>query len=483
MLFNSYSYMLAFLPFAVLIYSASKAINITLSKIVMIIMSLYFYCYLSTTNLPVLLISCFVTYSSYLLMNRYRNRKLVSIVAITINAITLCYFKYIYFIVGYAGIKNAEWTYSLGLPLAVSFFTFQQISFIVDSYKEKVKDVGIIDYLYYISFFPKLIAGPITRYNDLMLQDGIRGSARSYDFLSGLMIFSIGLFKKVVLSGHFALIADHGYMTINALTTVDAWVTSLAYTMQIYFDFSGYSDMAIGTALFFGIHLPINFHSPYKSLNIREFWERWHISLSTWLRDYIYIPLGGSRVNDVRIYMNVIVTFLVSGAWHGSGFNFILWGLLHGVATCISREWSKRGLSMPSIAAWLITFLFINLSWVPFRAISFQDTITMLKKMLMITDEVKNDVSVFNSIKLDYMDVFANHLVFSIEKPYWCIVTLAITMLFIFSKNSNEISGYGKKIKNEINILWVIATGAGLSLSIINMFGGVSASQFIYSAF
>jgi alginate O-acetyltransferase complex protein AlgI len=274
MLFNSYVYLFSFLPIAVAIYLLSKVINITLSKVVMVAISLFFYCYLSVDNLPVLAISCLVTYISYLLMQKSMMRKQIAAIAVFINAFALCYFKYIYFIVGYAEIKNAEWTYSLGLPLAVSFFTFQQISFIVDAYKGKVKDVGILDYLYYIAFFPKLIAGPITRYNDLMLQDGLKRQPGSYEVLAGLMIFSVGLFKKVVLSGHFALIADHGYMAVGSLTQLDAWITSLAYTMQIYFDFSGYSDMAIGTALLLGIRLPVNFNSPYKSLNIREFWER-----------------------------------------------------------------------------------------------------------------------------------------------------------------------------------------------------------------
>ncbi|HDS3787076.1 TPA: MBOAT family protein, partial [Enterobacter ludwigii] len=300
----------------------------------MVIISLYFYTYISSVNLPVLACSCAVTYGAYLAMRRSAHRKLIATFTVLVNALALCYFKYIYFIVDYTNTKNAEWMYSLGLPLAVSFFTFQQISFIVDSYKGKIEEVCVLDYLFYIAFFPKLIAGPITRYSDIMFQDGIKRQPGSYEILAGLMIFSVGLFKKVVLSGHFALIADHGYSSVGSLTQFDAWIASLSYTMQIYFDFSGYSDMAIGSALLLGISLPVNFNSPYKSLNIREFWERWHISLSTWLRDYVYIPLGGSRVVDTRVYLNVLITFVVSGAWHGSGINFLLWGLLHGIATC-----------------------------------------------------------------------------------------------------------------------------------------------------
>lgn len=484
MLFNSYSYIFAFLPAAIFLYALAKMMNITLSKIVMVIISIIFYCYISIGNLPILAASCVINYSAYLVMNNSSKKRLVASLAIMVNVFSLCYFKYIYFVVGYIGIKNAEWMYSLGLPLAVSFFTFQQISFIVDSYKGKVKCVSVVDYLYYIAFFPKLIAGPITRYNDLMIQDGIKRQPSSYEILAGLMIFSVGLFKKVVLSGHFALIADHGYISVASLTQLDAWITSLAYTMQIYFDFSGYSDMAIGTALLIGIHLPVNFNSPYKSLNIREFWERWHISLSTWLRDYVYIPLGGSRAADTRIYLNVMITFIVSGAWHGSGINFLLWGVLHGVATCISRAWSKNEMSMPSVVAWVITFGFINFSWIPFRAKTFDDTIDMLKTMLGLNGFGGFMDSFFaKSFKFETMDIIAKAYNIPLTNAMWCLITIAAALIFISVKNSNEMAGYDKNGSAVINFAYVIISGVAFTMAIIGMLGGVSASQFIYSAF
>ncbi|EIP9372708.1 MBOAT family protein, partial [Salmonella enterica] len=209
-----------------------------------------------------------------------------------------------------------------GMPLAISFFTFQQISIQVDSYLSKNENINITDYLYYILFFPKLISGPITRYSDLMPQSNEKRTSRASEIIAGLSIFSVGLFKKVVISSCFSSIADSGYSSVASLTFFDSWGSSLAYTMQIYFDFSGYSDMAIGSALLLGIKLPINFNSPYKSKNIREFWDRWHISLSTWLRDYVYIPLGGSRNGNIKTYINIIITFIISGAWHGSTINF-----------------------------------------------------------------------------------------------------------------------------------------------------------------
>ncbi|MFS9588310.1 MBOAT family protein [Enterobacter hormaechei] len=484
MLFNSYIYMFAFLPIAALVYSLSKMINTNLSKIVMVIISLYFYSYMSSENLAVLACSCAVTYGAYLAMRRSSHRKLIATFAVLANALALCYFKYIYFIVDYANIKNAEWMYSLGLPLAVSFFTFQQISFIVDSYKGKIEGVGVLDYLYYISFFPKLIAGPITRYSDLMFQDGIKRQPGSYEILAGLMIFSVGLFKKVVLSGHFALIADHGYSSVGSLTQFDAWITSLSYTMQIYFDFSGYSDMAIGTALLLGIRLPVNFNSPYKSINIREFWERWHISLSTWLRDYVYIPLGGSRVVDARIYFNVLITFIVSGAWHGSGINFLLWGLLHGVATCISRAWTKNGLSMPSAMAWMVTFLFINFSWIPFRAKSFDDTWTVFKSMVGINGLGGYETSFFaKGLKFETIDIITKAYSLPVTHALWCILTIVIAFIILALKNSNDMAGYGKGKYEQVSAIYSLIAGLALTMAIICMLGGVSASQFIYAAF
>lgn len=483
MFFNSYAYMLAFLPIAALIYSLSKMVSIKLSKIVIVIISIYFYCYITAEFLPVLAYSCVVTYGAYLAMSRYGHRKLIATLAIFVNALSLCYFKYIYFIVEFANIKDAEWMYSLGLPLAVSFFTFQQISFIADYYKGKIRCVSFLDYLYYIAFFPKLIAGPITRYNDLMLQDGISRQPCSQEILSGLMIFSVGLFKKVVLSGHFAVIADHGYLSVGSLTQLDAWITTLSYTMQIYFDFSGYSDMAIGTALLLGIRLPVNFNSPYKSLNIRDFWERWHISLSTWLRDYVYIPLGGSRVVNSRIYLNVIITFLVSGAWHGSGVNFLLWGLLHGVATCINRSWSLHGVRMPSFMAWIVTFFFINISWVPFRAKSFEDTTLVIKSMFGMA--AGNESSIYlNSFNFETFDIVVKAYSLPLTNIMWCLITLGLSLALIFFKNSNEIAGYMKEDTGSvIKYRYVMISGFLLAAAIICMFGGVSASQFIYAAF
>ena len=198
---------------------------------------------------------------------------------------------------------------------------------------------------------------------------------------SALFIFSIGLFKKVVLADTFALWATGGFDQATSLNFVEAWTTSLSYSLQLYFDFSGYTDMAIGAALLFNIRLPVNFNSPYKALNIQEFWRRWHITLSRFLRDYIYIPLGGNRKGDYRTYSNLIITFLIGGLWHGAGWTFVFWGFLHGAALVVNRAWQALGIRVHGIIAWFITFNFVNVTWVFFRAEEWSDAVKVLKGM------------------------------------------------------------------------------------------------------
>ncbi|EJG5567448.1 MBOAT family protein, partial [Salmonella enterica] len=442
--------------------------------------------FISYEGFYVLILSCLINY--YLLLEISKNkRKLLLILSIIINISILSYFKYFHLPLSTGVLSQYKWFSTFGMPLAISFFTFQQISIQVDSYLSKNENVNITDYLYYILFFPKLISGPITRYSDLMPQSNEKRTSRASEILAGLSIFSVGLFKKVVVSSCFSSIADSGYSSAASLTFFDSWGASLAYTMQIYFDFSGYSDMAIGSALLLGIKLPINFNSPYKSKNIREFWDRWHISLSTWLRDYVYIPLGGSRNGNVKTYINIIITFIISGAWHGSTLNFILWGSMHGIATCISRAWTNYGMRMNNFLAWLVTFLFINFSWVPFRASSLEDTLHVFKSMTGI-----NGVFLSQSLWEMLSIIFESPWISTgrtdlngiLHIPMYSIVLIPIALLScICLQNSNYIAGVsGKEIKSP-SFISVVLCGIAFSLSIISMFGGATASQFIYANF
>jgi D-alanyl-lipoteichoic acid acyltransferase DltB (MBOAT superfamily) len=256
------------------------------------------------------------------------------------------------------------------LPIGISFFTFTQIAFLVDSYKGEVKEYSLLHYILFVTYFPHLLAGPILHHKEMMPQFSNKWnfSLRWRNVSLGLFLFSIGLFKKVILADSFAVWANPGFSTETVLTLIDAWTTSLSYTLQLYFDFSGYVDMAIGMSLMFNIRLPLNFNSPYKAKDIQDFWRRWHITLSRFLRDYIYIPLGGNKVSKYRNYVNLFSVFFIGGIWHGASWMFVIWGILHGGAIVIHRIWKDFGLRMWGWLGWLITFNFVNVAWVFFRA-------------------------------------------------------------------------------------------------------------------
>lgn len=489
MLFNSFAYIVFFLPIIALLYNTTKKINISASKILMILSSLYFYTYLTDKYVMLLIASCVITYSISILISKNKNRKLSLFFGVVINVLILAYFKYVSFFISTFELNNHQYLSSWGLPLAISFFTFQQISYLVDKYNKKIECNGVLDYLFYITFFPKLISGPITRFNDLYPQTNEKRTVKSFEFLAGLSIISIGLFKKVVLSSFFAGYADSGYAATDSLTFFDAWGTSLAYTMQIYFDFSGYSDVAIGSALLLGLRLPVNFNSPYKALNIRDFWDRWHISLSTWLRDYVYIPLGGGRVGESRAYFNVMATFVVSGIWHGVGVNFLMWGIMHGVATCVSRAWTKAGFVMNKYLAWFITFNFINLSWIPFRATSFDQVKHIVMSMLGMNginysaEFIKNIIYFTGLSWLQPLELSSSK---SIVISASIIPMLAISLFIVFkSRNSNELSKYSNHSDTVYDTSYpvVVLSAIALFISIISMFGGTTTSNFIYASF
>lgn len=264
------------------------------------------------------------------------------------------------------------------------FFTFQQISYLVDSFRQETKEYDFLNYALFVTFFPQLIAGPIVHHKEMMPQfTKVRNKVKNYrNIAMGLFIFSIGLFKKVVIADTFAVWATAGFDTATTLNLFEAWATSLSYTFQLYFDFSGYTDMAIGLALLFNIRLPINFNSPYKATDIQDFWRRWHITLSRFLKNYVYIPLGGNRKGEFRTYNNLLATFIIGGIWHGAGWTFVFWGFLHGIALVIHRAWSKLDFKIWTWLAWLITFNFVNIAWVFFRAKEWNDAVIVLSGMV-----------------------------------------------------------------------------------------------------
>ena len=317
-------------------------------------------------------------------------RNKILIVGLVFNLSLLAYFKYFDFF-----LDNINWLtgsnfelLDLVLPLAISFFTFQQIAYLVDCYQQDTQEYDFLNYCLFVSFFPQLIAGPIVHHHQMMPQfTQVKNKLVHWNhILTGIIIFSVGLFKKVVIADTFAQWANAGFDSEGSLSFLSAWGASLSYTFQLYYDFSGYSDMAIGAALLFNIHLPINFNSPYKALSIRDFWRRWHMTLSSWLRDYVYIPLGGNKRGRLITYVNLFITFLLGGLWHGAGWTFVIWGAMHGLALAIQRLWEELGLKMPRLVAWFCTIFFINLTWVFFRAEDIESAMLIVHSMFSLND-------------------------------------------------------------------------------------------------
>ncbi len=415
MLFNSYEYIFFFLPFTFFVYFflLNKRVIVG-AKGFLVFASLFFYSWWNIAYLPLILGSMLFNYVVGNSLNenfkkvRVHKETLLSI-GVLGNLSLLAYFKYIDFF-----IENFNLAFDtsanllhLALPLAISFFTFQQIAYLVDSYRGETKEYDFLNYALFVTFFPQLIAGPIVHHAEMMPQFASRWSlVKNYkNIAAGLFIFSIGLFKKVVIADTFAQWATAGFDRAEALNVVEAWATSLSYTFQLYFDFSGYTDMAIGAALLFNIKLPINFDSPYKALDIQDFWRRWHITLSRFLRDYIYIPLGGNRKGSFRTYNNILATFILGGIWHGAGWTFVFWGLLHGMALVVHRFWKALGFTMPKLLAWFITFNFINIAWVFFRAREWSDATKVLSSMFNVNaaslTKVHRVKELFPSIGMD----------------------------------------------------------------------------------
>ncbi len=388
MLFNSLEYLLLFLPLSLAGYFVLNRWRLTEAATGwLIVASLVFYAWWKPSYLPLLLFSVLFNYLlGHIVGRASRYRRPALIFGIAVNLGLLGFFKYADFtLANIERLTDLPMPHlDLALPLAISFFTFQQIAYLVDSYRGLTREYDFLRYTLFVTFFPQLIAGPIVHHKEMIPQfQRRRGRLLHYHNISlGIFILTLGLFKKVIIADYFATVATPGFDGGQALDLFSAWATSLSYTFQLYFDFSGYSDMAIGAALMFNIRLPFNFDSPYKARDIQEFWRRWHITLSRFLRDYVYIPLGGGRGSLARVSRNLMITFLLGGLWHGAGWTFVFWGFLHGAAMVIHRVWRYLGGRLPDWLAWFVTFNFINASWVFFRANSWDDALRVLRGMV-----------------------------------------------------------------------------------------------------
>jgi alginate O-acetyltransferase complex protein AlgI len=382
MLFSSYTFLFQFLPATVLAFAAARLHSPRAGIMVLAAASLVFYGAWRPIYLLLLLASIAVNFSLGLRMEDPLRRRAIGTFGVVLNLALLCYFKYTNFIFDSVNTLTGAPLpfFNIVLPLGISFFTFQQIAYLVDVMRGAKVERDIVSYTLFVSFFPHLIAGPLVHHAEMIPQFKRGRTSRSSVLAArGLAIFAAGLFKKVVIADNLAQFVSPVFAHLDAggsVTTSWAWLATSAYTLQIYFDFSGYSDMAIGLALLFGIRLPVNFRSPYRAGSIIEFWRRWHITLSRFLRDYLYIPLGGNRLGEQRRYINLMVTMLLGGLWHGAGWNFLVWGGLHGVYLGINHLWREWRSDKPAAAAglaarglsWIITFLAVVIAWVFFRA-------------------------------------------------------------------------------------------------------------------
>ena len=323
----------------------------------------------------------------------------------------------------------------------------------VDSYKGYTKEYNFVNYGVFVSFFPQLVAGPIVHHKEVMEQFVENKKITKVDYFNlskGLFIFLLGLSKKLIIADTFSLIVNQGYSNVNLLSTWEAWITSVFYSIQLYFDFSGYSDMAIGLGLMFNIKLPVNFNSPYKAESIKEFWRRWHITLSRFLRDYLYIPFGGNRYGEFVTYRNLLITFIIGGIWHGAGWTFIFWGFLHGIALIINQLINKVNLSLHKYINVFLTFFFVNITWVFFRSTSWDQAISILERMFinyqgslefkLIGSYLDAPIFIIGIMLLFWKNALEFASSFKISSKYLILIILLlfINMIFMNSAISKE---------------------------------------------
>jgi D-alanyl-lipoteichoic acid acyltransferase DltB (MBOAT superfamily) len=428
MLFNSYIFIFAFLPVVLLVFYRLGKVSRRLAALWLAAASLFFYGWWDARFVGLLLASVVFNYAAgYLTSHRVQQGKAAGTLlalAIAANLALLAYFKYAnFFVVN----LNAFFDFTLPvgeyfLPLGISFFTFTQIAFLVDTWRGKVREYDFTHYLLFVTYFPHLIAGPVLHHAQMMPQFARPATYRVHweNIALGLSIFVLGLAKKVLLADSFAVfsspvfdVAQHGGQPMF----FEAWIGALSYTLQLYFDFSAYSDMAIGLSLMFNVRLPLNFNSPYKASSIIDFWRRWHMTLSAFLRDYLYIALGGNRKGTGRRYANLMATMVLGGLWHGAGWTFVMWGALHGFYLLINHAWRGfktrmgwgNGGRIAHLFAGALTFLSVVIAWVFFRAESFSAAMSVLTGMsgmrgLSLSDSVGTHLGAY-ALKMEQANV------------------------------------------------------------------------------
>lgn len=477
MLFNSYIFILFFLPLAFAGYFLFNYFKkFRLAQIWLIAMSLWFYGYFNINYLWIICISIVFNFLLSRGMYHYdKYRKILLITGIILNLGSIFYFKYFDFFLENVNVlfhKDFE-LQNILLPLGISFFTFQQISFLADSYKGETRNYGFLEYALFIVFFPQLVAGPIVLHEEIVPQFRDEGKKRvnGDNVASGLYVFAVGLFKKVLLADTLGRAVTWGYDTVWDMTSLEVLIVSLCYTFQLYFDFSGYCDMAAGIGKLFNIDLPINFNSPYKSCSVLEFWDRWHMTLTRFLKKYVYIPLGGSHKGTLRTYINVMVVFLLSGLWHGASWTFIVWGMVHGLANCLNRMFKNIWDRVFRGVRWICTFIFIDCTWIIFRADSLKKAWRFIKSMFsMNTLSVRAEL--LDSVRLvefDFLEMrfgIFNYLPSRIEGFHIIMLLIISFLIVLLGKNCYEkkfVPTWGNALFTIVLLVWSVMSLSGVS--------------------
>ena len=397
MLFNSYEFLFVFLPAAIAGYFAAARLSSLAANAFLAAASVAFYAYWKLDFVAILGASIALNYlfgrklsrdaalAQPLSRGRGRSRAVLAL-GIALNLALLGYFKYAdFFIANFNAATGADvGLLRLALPLGISFFTFTQVAYLVDAWKGAAAEYSATNYVLFVTFFPHLLAGPIIHHREMMPQFADERLKRVdwENIARGLVLFTLGLAKKVLVADPISAWANAGFANAQHLSFADGWITMLAYAMQLVFDFSGYTDMALGAALMLNIRLPLNFDSPYRSADIREFWRRWHMTLSRFLRDYVYIPLGGNRKGEARMLAAGVATFVIGGFWHGAAWTFVAWGALHGAALVVLHYWRKLGRPLPRPVAIALTALFVAMAFVVFRAATLSDAWAILSSVM-----------------------------------------------------------------------------------------------------
>ncbi len=410
MLFYTIPYLLFFLPIVILLFYFSGIFKID-RKILLILLSSFFYAWWNIYYLPVIIFSIIMNFYFYKkIISDKKNSKKNLIIGVALNVLVLVIFKYTDFI-----IQNINLVFStniayldLPFPLAISFFTFQSIAFLVNVYDEEIIDVKVKDFFLFIFFFPQLIAGPIVKYNNMVPQFNNESNwiFNKRNFTIGLIILIIGLIKKVYFAGTLSEFVNRGHETIEELSFFSSWLLSLCFTFEFYFDFSGYVDMATGSALMLNIVLPQNFNSPLKATSVINFWQRWHMTLTYFLTNFIYFPLLRSfkKITFINSMLITAIVFLIAGIWHGPSWNYVLFGVFHGFGLVVNHVYNKYlGVKLPKYISWFLTFNFINISFIFFRTKDIDNIFTILKKMID-TNSVNYNNFILDGVSMNFIN-------------------------------------------------------------------------------